>query len=53
MQKIPTIKELTEITGKKILVRTDFNVPLHNGQVTDPTQITGMRYAKKIGRSKS
>jgi len=34
-----TIDDLTDISGKKILVRVDFNVPMQDGQISDDTRI--------------
>jgi phosphoglycerate kinase len=36
---IPTLDDLGEVAGKRVLVRTDFNVPLDNGVITDDFRI--------------
>ena len=34
-----TVDDLTDLKGKRVLVRCDFNVPLKNGAITDETRI--------------
>ena len=37
--RIPTLADLGDVNGKRVFVRTDFNVPLENGEITDDFRI--------------
>jgi len=39
MSRIPTLPDLGDVDGKRVLVRTDFNVPIDNGVITDDFRI--------------
>jgi phosphoglycerate kinase len=39
MSRIPTLADLGDVQGKRVLVRTDFNVPMENGEITDDFRI--------------
>ena len=39
MARIPTLEDLGDVTGKRVLLRTDFNVPLDEGKITDDFRI--------------
>ena len=36
---IPQLEDLGDLTGKRVLVRCDFNVPLRDGEITDDLRI--------------
>lgn len=36
---VPTLEDLGDISGKRVLVRADFNVPLIDGEITDDLRI--------------
>lgn len=37
--RIPTLADLGDVSGRRVLVRTDFNVPMENGEITDDFRI--------------
>ena len=37
--RIPTLADLGDVRGKRVLVRTDFNVPMEDGVITDDFRI--------------
>ena len=37
--RIPTLEDLGDVRGKRVLVRTDFNVPMEDGKITDDFRI--------------
>ncbi len=39
MSQLPNLEDLGDISGKRVLVRTDFNVPLDNGIIRDDLRI--------------
>jgi phosphoglycerate kinase len=39
MAAIPTLEDLGDVSGKRVLVRTDFNVPMEDGEITDDFRI--------------
>ena len=39
MDLIPTLADLGDVSGKRVLVRTDFNVPMEDGKITDDFRI--------------
>jgi phosphoglycerate kinase len=39
MSRIPLLEDLPPIEGKRVLVRTDFNVPIEDGSITDDFRI--------------
>ncbi|CAB4890069.1 unannotated protein [freshwater metagenome] len=39
MSHIPVLDDLGDVRGKRVLVRTDFNVPMDNGEITDDFRI--------------
>jgi phosphoglycerate kinase len=39
MARIPTLEDLGDVSGKRVLLRTDFNVPLDGATITDDFRI--------------
>ncbi|MEA3185429.1 MAG: phosphoglycerate kinase, partial [Ilumatobacteraceae bacterium] len=39
MSRLPTLADLGDVSGKRVLVRTDFNVPMDHGVITDDFRI--------------
>ena len=39
MTRVPVLEDLPTLAGKRVLLRADFNVPLHDGRITDDLRI--------------
>lgn len=39
MSAVPRLEDLGDLSGKRVLVRVDFNVPMHGGEITDDLRI--------------
>ncbi|MEK7568936.1 MAG: phosphoglycerate kinase [Patescibacteria group bacterium] len=39
MKNIPTIKDIKELKGKRVVLRLDFNVPIKNGKIVETMRI--------------
>jgi phosphoglycerate kinase len=39
MSRVPVLEDLPPLEGKRVLLRADFNVPVHDGQITDDLRI--------------
>jgi phosphoglycerate kinase len=39
VSSVPQLEDLGDVAGKRVLVRTDFNVPLSGGEITDDLRI--------------
>lgn len=39
MKKIPTIKDIKDLKGKRVILRLDFNVPIKNGKIVETMRI--------------
>jgi phosphoglycerate kinase len=37
--RVPTLEDLPPVSGKRVLLRADFNVPIHDGRITDDLRI--------------
>ena len=39
MESVPVLEDLPSVEGKSVLVRTDFNVPIQDGRITDDLRL--------------
>ena len=39
MKAIPTVKDIKNLKGKRVVLRLDFNVPIKNGKIAETMRI--------------